>query len=120
MKRIVSLELGAFTLDALAGENATGVEDIPPKVTRAIRYYLSDRDSGRPEWRCPTLVPEVAAGGRVELELSVDDSLWRSLEEEAERQGVSAQQLAMHAALYFAADRDAGRLTQRILDDLDS
>ena len=118
MKRVVALELGDFALAALAGEEGGAPEHVPAGLTRAIRYYLSDRDSGRPEWNYPALLPDGVAGGGVELEVSVDDSLWRSLEEEAERQGVSAQQLAMYAALYFAADRDAGRLTQRILDDL--
>jgi hypothetical protein len=31
---------------------------------------------------------------------------------------VSSQRLAEHAVLYFVADRDAGRITQRILDAL--
>ncbi len=52
------------------------------------------------------------------MELSVDEGLWDSLEQEAARQGVPAPRLAEHAALYFAADRDAGRVTQRILEDL--
>ncbi len=50
----------------------------------------------------------------------MDSELWREFEEEAERQGVSVEQLAEHAAFYFAAELDAGRVTQRILDDLES
>ncbi len=56
----------------------------------------------------------------MELELSVDDEVWRSFELEADRQGVSTQQLIEHTALYFAADRDAGRATQLILDSLET
>jgi hypothetical protein len=41
-------------------------------------------------------------------------------EAEAGKQGVSAQQLLEHAAFYFAAELDAGRITRRILDDLDA
>jgi hypothetical protein len=120
MVQIATLELGEFTLDALAGEHGMDVESISSRLAGAIRYYLADRESGRPEWHTPTLPLDEAAGARVKLELSIDDSLWSSLREEAEQQGVTAQQLAVHAALYFAADRDAGRLTERIVDGLDT
>jgi hypothetical protein len=36
---------------------------------------------------------------------------------EAARQQVSVTQLLEHAALYYAAELDAGRLTERILDE---
>ena len=35
------------------------------------------------------------------------------------RQEVTVEQLAEHAAFYFAAELDAGRVTERILDDLE-
>jgi hypothetical protein len=67
----------------------------------------------------PGFLPdEEEAGERVTLELEIDSAVWTDFEREAERQGVSPQRLAEHAVLYFAADRDAGRITQRILDDL--
>ena len=46
--------------------------------------------------------------------------LWKDFEGEATRQAVRVEQLAEHAAFYFAAEVDAGRITQRILDDLGS
>jgi hypothetical protein len=55
----------------------------------------------------------------VELELAVSQGLWRAFEKEAERQGASVPQMAEHAVLYFAAQLDAGHITQRILDDLE-
>jgi hypothetical protein len=55
----------------------------------------------------------------VEVELEIDDSLWGQMEREAERQHVTVTQLLEHAALYYAAELDAGRLTERILDQLD-
>ena len=56
----------------------------------------------------------------VALRLGLDADLWRAFENEATRQAVSVPQLAEHAAFYLAAELDAGRITQRILDDLAS
>jgi hypothetical protein len=53
------------------------------------------------------------------MQLEIDSALWGSLEAEASGQGVSAPKLLEHAVLYFAAEESAGRLTQRILDDLE-
>lgn len=50
----------------------------------------------------------------------MDAKLWADFEREAKRQGVPVERLAEHAALYFAADRDAGRVTQRILEDMEA
>jgi hypothetical protein len=52
--------------------------------------------------------------------LEVASDLWSDLEQEALRQGVTVEQMAEHAAFYFAAELDAGRVTQRILDDLEA
>ena len=119
VKRHVSLHLGEFTIYALAGEKGPASGQVRSNTVRAIRHYLSDRDTGRADWPCPTFLRDGAGAKGVELDLAVDDALWRSLEQEAERQGVHVRQLAEHAALYFAADRDAGRLTEHALDQLD-
>ena len=119
MKRSVTIELGEFTLDALAGEGRVEMDCVPARAVRAVRYYLNDSGSGRAEWPCPDFLRDKPDGGGETVELSVDEGLWDSLEQEAARQGVPAQRLAEHAALYFVADRDAGRVAQRILDDLE-
>jgi len=54
------------------------------------------------------------------VELDVADDLWLEFGEEAASQGVTVDQLAEHAAFYFAAEVDAGRVTNRILDDLEA
>ncbi|HEX6781202.1 MAG TPA: hypothetical protein VF125_04140 [Solirubrobacterales bacterium] len=54
------------------------------------------------------------------VELDVADDLWLEFGEEAAGQGVTVDQLAEHAAFYFAAEVDAGRVTDRILDDLEA
>jgi hypothetical protein len=71
----------------------------------------------RPGWKFPSFLRDRGPSEEVELELSVDDNLWDSLEEEARSQGVSVRQMLEHAVLYFAAELNAGRVTQRILVD---
>ena len=81
--------------------------------------YLSDSGSDKPGWRYPDALRE-ASPDEVELELSLDQGLWRALKAEAGEQGVSVSQLAGHAALYYAAELDAGRITRRILDAVEA
>lgn len=119
MNRIVNLNFGDFTLHALAGEGGSVNDEVRASAVRALRFYLRDSDSGRASWPCPEFLSDVEGHGGAGLELSVDEGLWSSLEDEAERQGVSAAQLAEHAALYFAANWDDGRAAQLLLDGLD-
>jgi len=93
-------------------------ERLPSRLLRALRLYLLDKDLARPGWAYPVALPE-RNGGQVELELSVDEDLWRQFEQEAGRQGVTTSTLASHAALYYASEVDAGRITQRILDQIE-
>jgi hypothetical protein len=112
----------AVVLSRLAFEGLTGGGDVPAAagLDGAIRFYLGDRASERPAWPYPDFLRDSETKGDASIELELDAGLWREFEQEAERQGVSVEQLAEHAAFYFAAELDAGRLTQRILDDLDS
>lgn len=119
-KRSVTVGLSQLAFGALAGEERGGSVRAPVRTENAIRLYLSDRDSGRPAWPYPDFLRGGEAGGDVGLELHVDPDLWLQFEAEADKQGISVQQLLDHAAFYFAAELDAGRITQRILDDLDS
>jgi hypothetical protein len=47
--------------------------------------------------------------------LEFDQFGWASLSQEAERQGVSREELLKHAAMYYLADLDSGRVAARIL-----
>ena len=118
MKQTVNVRFGEFTLYALAGEQDLTIDQVRSSAVRALRFYLRDGNSGSANWPCPGFLPDVEGHGGVGLELTVDDDLWCSFETEAERQGVSPTQLAEHAVLYFAANWDAGRITQLVLDDL--
>lgn len=120
VKRSVTVGLGAFAREALKAAEMNGAETAA-SVVRAIRVYLNDRGNAEPGWAYPALMREQGQlPGTTELELCVDDGLWRSLEEEAATQGVTSQQLLQHAVLYLTAEVDAGRITQRILEDLET
>jgi hypothetical protein len=116
--RNVTVTLSRFACDALGGEDRN--HGVRSEMERAVRCYLSDRGSGRPAWPYPGFLRGSEAARDVALEIEVDDELWRAFEEESGRQGVSVEKLSEHAAVYFVAEVEAGRITQRILDDLGS
>lgn len=124
MKREVDVRLGSFAREALVRKQSsgpnTGGEAVSAAAVRAIRCYLESRETGGPGWRYPGFRRgDLEKDGKVGLHLSIDDGLWKALEEEAASQGVSSQQMIEHAALYFAAEVDAGRVAQRIIEDLE-
>jgi hypothetical protein len=100
--------------DAGSGGDA---EPNPDDVLRVIRFYLKERGGGGPGWSYPDLLRGGRPEEEVEVELDIEDSLWREMRLEAARQHVSVTQLLEHAALYYAAELDAGRLTERILGE---
>jgi hypothetical protein len=116
----VAVRLSQLAFEALTTEEPSGSPRAPVRTQSAVRIYLSDKDAGRPAWPYPGFLRGSESQEDVELELDVDPDLWLQFEAEAERQGVSTQQLFEHAAFYFAAELNAGRVTQRILDDLES
>ncbi len=48
------------------------------------------------------------------VEVDFDEFGWELITAEAERQGVSVEEVVRHATLYFLADADSGRLATRI------
>lgn len=117
-KRIVTVSLSQPAFEALTGEEGSGSRGTPARTESAVRVYLSDKGADRPAWPYPGFLRGSETQEDVALELEVNPDLWLQFEGEAEKQGISAQQLLEHAAFYFAAELDAGRITQRILDDL--
>jgi hypothetical protein len=114
MKIPVSVRLGELSLKILGSEGG----DIAADLERAIRVYLNDSGTSNPGWSYPAALGVVRLSDE-ELELRLDEGVWTGLEEEAAVQGVSTSQLASHAVLYYAAELDAGRVTQHILDSTD-
>lgn len=119
-KRSVRVRLSQLAFEALAGEGPSGSPRAPVRAQSALRVYLGDRDAGQAAWPFPKFLQGSETQEDVDLELNVDPDLWLQFEAEAKKQGVSVQQLLEHAAFYFAAELNAGRITQRILDDLDA
>jgi len=117
--RSVTLEVGLLAFEALLGEDDPDASHVPGRMSGALRFYLGERDSGRPGWEYPELLRDRRPGAEAKLELRIDEERWREFEDEAERQGVSARQLAEHAAFYFAAELSAGRIGERIVSELE-
>lgn len=123
MVTTVRIRLGAFAGGMLAWKHrrdaGTGGGDEPSSddVLRVIRFYLKEKGTGGAGWSYPDLLREGRPEEEVEVELEIEDALWREMRAEASRQRVSVTQLLEHAALYYAAELDAGRLTERILDE---
>jgi hypothetical protein len=118
MTHAVTVTVGPFAREVLGGESGNVVQHVASRAGRAIRTYLADKDSRRAGWELPAFVRTAEPAEKTELSLDLDDELWSDLEAEAGRQGVSVDRLVEHAVLYFAAEIDAGRITQRILEDL--
>jgi hypothetical protein len=118
MMRSEKIRLSRFAFEALGTELGNSFQQhVPATMAGAVRCYLSDRGSGRPGWPYPSFLQERDPREGVEMELSLDEELWQCLEDEASRQGVSVRQMSEHAALYLAAEVNAGRITQWIFDE---
>jgi hypothetical protein len=109
--------VSALALEALTSEGARA--SAPLRMESALRCYLADRHSDQPAWPYPGFLRGSEVQRDVQLELEVAAGLWASFEEEAGRQEVTVDQLAEHAAFYLAAELEAGRIAQRILDGPD-
>jgi hypothetical protein len=92
-------------------------ERVPGVLARALRLYLNDRGSDRAGWEYPDFLRDKPVGGEVELRMPIDEDLWLAFEDEATRQGLTASRLAGHAALYYAAELEAGHIPLRILEE---
>lgn len=114
----VRVRFGAFAAEALARKLRKGGPPGSQDFERVIQFYLGEREARPPGWAYPDFLRERRASDEVELDLSIGDPLWIALEAEAREQDVAVDRLLEHATLYFAAEIDAGRATQRILEEL--
>jgi predicted transcriptional regulator len=113
MTKALTLHLDDFGKDAL-DRFAGGRSDAHSATVRtASLYYLEDRDEDRPAWRVPRFARGNGSTGS-DVVVRLDDDTWHALDDEAQRQGVSAESLARHALLYFLADVDSGRAGARL------
>lgn len=114
--RGVTIALSELAIDALTGDPDV---EAGTRMESALRFYLADSKGGSPAWPYPGFLRGTETRGDTEVRLELQARLWDAFEEEAVRQGVTVEQLSEHAVFYFAAELDAGRVTQRILDQLD-
>jgi hypothetical protein len=110
-RRGIRLGIGEFTRLALEqrGGGATSL------VREAAIYYLSDSRTNRPGRRHPGF-PD-SADGQVPVDLTLAESQWSDLEDEADAQGITLERLLEHALLYYLADLDSGRVPRRLLEE---
>lgn len=119
VRRSVTVAVGDFGMGALCGSFKRDLASLARSITQAIGYYLADQGSARPGWAYPRFRRDQQPLPTVRLPIEIDDALWDTLAAEADRQGVSTDQLLQHAVLYFVADRDSGRVAERIAAGLD-
>lgn len=106
---LVKLTIGSIVADAVGGLSAEPSR-LAAHAREAARYYLDDKESGRPGWRYPRFgwaEPEATDG--CALALPAEDPVHAALAREAQRQGVMSERLLHHALLYHLADVHAGR-----------
>jgi hypothetical protein len=107
IKHSVTVRLGSFAVETLAGGPGRGVEPSSADVERAIQFYLSQSRRQGPGWAYPAFMRSRGLPEEIVIELDVDDSLWASLEKEAARQDIVVARLLEHVALYYAAQVDS-------------
>ena len=116
LARSLEVRLSDFVIEAIARGEPRDSAQAQARFSRAIRFYLHEASLRRPGWSVPAALRGDQAGAEMKIEL--DDGLLRGLEAEARKQDVSLSRLVSQAAIYYAAELDAGRITQRVLDDL--
>lgn len=110
-------QFGRTTLEAQAERQDVALGAL---LREAIHYYLSDGETRRVGWSYPRFRRETPPGDAdLDVALDVDDVTWRRFEAEAEKQDVPIERLLEHAALYYVADLNSGRVAARILEDQD-
>jgi hypothetical protein len=117
-KRRVTVALSQLAFEALTGDR--GDAAVPARMESALRCYLGDKETGGAAWPYPDFLRGSESQRDVRVELEVPEDLRAAISDEAAKQSVTLDQLAEHAAFYFAAELNAGRVTQRILDDLEA
>jgi hypothetical protein len=115
----VTVAISQLAFEALLGDEADAAQ-VTVRMESALRVYLGDKASRRSAaWPYPDFLQGSETQRDVQVELDLEEELWHDFENEAATQGVSVEQLAEHATFYFAAELNAGRLTQRILEGLE-
>jgi hypothetical protein len=114
--RDVNLALGEFGQRGLERFARGRRRSADAAVKTAALYYLADRESERAGWRVPSFL--ASSNDVPVLGVTLDDETWSAIVEEAERQAVTPEAVAVHAVVYFVADLDSGRLAEALAEAL--
>jgi ADP-ribose pyrophosphatase YjhB (NUDIX family) len=109
MANAVTVSLSTSSIDLLM---AAGDPDEDPggRLVAAVVYFLAEGGSDVAGGAYPEFRREQDGMQARDFELAIPADLWRRFTAEAERQRVSPDRMLEHAALFFAAHADAGRL----------
>jgi hypothetical protein len=105
----VVLGFDGFGHESLAAEAAGGT-CIGEVLRLAVRHYLSQLDSDRFTVRVPAFARTPRRSPPMSVGVDLEESDLAVLTSEAERQGLAVEELVGHAALFYLADRHAGRV----------
>jgi hypothetical protein len=110
-------DFGWSQLEDLATTEGVGLDRL---LALACTYYVSELSSGRTATRAPRFGQPVTERENRVVVLDLDGMTVKGLEQEAERQGLGLERLIEHAAIFFLADLDAGRVAERVIRLADS
>jgi hypothetical protein len=105
-------EFGWRALEDRATQHGIGLEAL---LGLALTYYVSELPSGRAATAVPRFRQAPANGDTRTIALDIDEGIAQQLEQEAERRGVALERVYEHAALFFLADLDAGRVAEQVV-----
>jgi hypothetical protein len=117
LKRQVTLMLSEFVANMLR-EQARAHALAPGEfLDLAARYYLDERSTRRPAGRLPDFLEGRPDGGKIALELNLEEASWAELEGVAEGEGAPPERVLEHALLLLVADLDSGRVATRFVEE---
>lgn len=111
----ISITFDEFGWNVLEEEaRAEGLE-LGRLVSLACAYYRSERATERMATLVPRFDQSAAERETRLLELELDAQSLRVLEQEAQQQELELERLIEHAAIFYLADLDAGRVAERVI-----
>ncbi len=115
MRLGISITLDEFGWSALEDHARGEGLELDRLVALACSYYESELAAGRMATRVPRFGRPATERESRALVLELDARSLERLEQEAERQGLGLERVVEHAAIFYLADLDAGRVAERII-----
>jgi hypothetical protein len=111
----ISITFDEFGWSVLEGEARADGLELDRLVSLACAYYKSELATERTATLVPRFDQSAAERETRLLELELDAQSLRLLEQEAEDQELELERLIEHAAIFYLADLDAGRVAERVI-----